>query len=453
MITTTNPPAATVKLSRIVAGDNVREDVGDVSELAKSIAEVGLLQPLVVSGELAGNGPLELIAGFRRLAALQKLKATEALALTIGADVDEGGQLARQLVENLQREDLTSIEEARGLEALVALTGSQKAAAKAVGRSTAHVSKRLALLKLPPAAHVAITEGELSLEDAAELAKVDDPKAIAKIVDDFMTNGHRYARHTLRGAVAKADDDREREAEARKLSKDHAFPIVGSKPSKAHALEGFAGLAVDLDEHLAEPCHLGVVEHENTWDTATPLRVAPYCSDPSRHDPDGESSVKVVTTTEDAERARRKAESEAAHARKARQLDARRSALAASVSGFTNRNDALKALATAVLAERLTEVNLLVETLTAVGVQLPDAPSHDRTWEPDWRQYVETIEAETIPALSIAQLYRAALYAVGVDVLASIQWNDVRTPSRTAVLGLLGLDLEAIDAEAAAASS
>ena len=135
---------------------NVRADVGDVSELAASIREHGLLAPLVV--EDLGDGYL-LLAGHRRLKAAQRL-GLEAVPCIVRPPADRASHLALMLVENLHRADLNPIDQAHAVAALKAMGRTQAEVAKMVGKSGAWVSQRVALLELPEEEQLAVAAGE-----------------------------------------------------------------------------------------------------------------------------------------------------------------------------------------------------------------------------------------------------------------------------------------------------
>jgi ParB family chromosome partitioning protein len=118
---------------------NPRQRLADIGDLADSIREYGLLQPIIV--RRAGDA-YELVAGHRRLEAAKSLGWADIPALVRSADEDQAYLLT--LIENLQRNDLTAREESRALEVLVRERGwSTRQVAGAVKRSQAYVSKRL----------------------------------------------------------------------------------------------------------------------------------------------------------------------------------------------------------------------------------------------------------------------------------------------------------------------
>jgi len=130
-----------------------------IKELAASIRTYGVVQPVLVR-QLA-TGAYRLVAGERRLRA-SRLAGLEVIPAIV-RDVDETGALELALVENLQREDLNPIDEARGYESLMELAGvTQSDVAERVGRDRSTVANSMRLLELPPDVQDLLVEGELS---------------------------------------------------------------------------------------------------------------------------------------------------------------------------------------------------------------------------------------------------------------------------------------------------
>ena len=153
-----------------------------LEELAESIRCHGILQPLSV--RRVGNG-YELIAGERRLRAGQMAGLTEIPCIVMTMDEKESGMAA--LVENLQRQDLDFIEEARGISQLmVQWSMSQEQAARIIGKSQSSVANKLRILKHSPQVLSALRAGELTERHARALLKLpteqDKLKAIVMIV-------------------------------------------------------------------------------------------------------------------------------------------------------------------------------------------------------------------------------------------------------------------------------
>ncbi|MGH8216773.1 MAG: ParB/RepB/Spo0J family partition protein, partial [Rhodanobacteraceae bacterium] len=144
--------------------------------LAASIKTQGLIQPIVVRD--AGRGQYELIAGERRWRAAKKAGLTEISAVV--RDIPAQSALAVALIENIQREELTALEEAQALRRLIdEFKLSQQQAADAVGRSRAAVANLLRLLELPEAIRDLLDEGRIEMGHARALLTLPAPRAIA----------------------------------------------------------------------------------------------------------------------------------------------------------------------------------------------------------------------------------------------------------------------------------
>ena len=138
-----------VDIGDLDRGRNVRTGLGDLDTLVESVRQVGILTPVTVASHGdSGDGRWVLVAGHRRVAAAEQagLSRVPAVVVDVGGD-DE--RLVATLVENLVREDLDPIDEARGFAMLVEAGWSQGKVSRSVGRSKGHVSKRLRLLALP----------------------------------------------------------------------------------------------------------------------------------------------------------------------------------------------------------------------------------------------------------------------------------------------------------------
>lgn len=146
---------------------NVREQLGDLTDLAESIRRKGVLQPVVVQPH---GDRFRLIAGHRRCAAAH-LAGRDVVPAVVRVDVTDAQVVEAMLEENTHRRRLNPIEEARAYRALLADgTRTQAQVAAAVGVSHMTVSKRLALLELSDAEQRAIVNKAMSLEDGWELA-------------------------------------------------------------------------------------------------------------------------------------------------------------------------------------------------------------------------------------------------------------------------------------------
>lgn len=166
-----------------------RQDVDPAAleELKASIRQAGLLQPIVVR-PIANGGGYELIAGERRLRACQALGWERIPA--VKREVDDRTALTLALIENLQRDDLSPVDEARGYERLLAeFSLAQQDVADAVGRDRSTVANALRLLKLPAAVLAMLHEGHLSVGHARALLALEDPRAAATLAREAVAQG------------------------------------------------------------------------------------------------------------------------------------------------------------------------------------------------------------------------------------------------------------------------
>ena len=148
-------------------------DENALQELADSIAQYGLIQPITV--RKLNTGYYQIIAGERRWRASRLAGLTEVPVRVIEADDRRTAELA--LVENLQREDLNPIEEAKGYRTLIEEYGlTQEEAAKSVGRSRPAITNAMRLLSLSAPVLEMVEKGELSAGHARALVPINDEK-------------------------------------------------------------------------------------------------------------------------------------------------------------------------------------------------------------------------------------------------------------------------------------
>ena len=166
-----------------------------IDELAASIAERGVLQPILVR---AVDGGYELVAGERRWRAAQQARLHEIPAIIGVFDDESSAEVA--LIENIQREDLNAIEEAEAYRQLIGRYGhSQEVLGKLVGKSRSHVANLLRLLDLPEAVRLMLMRGDISMGHARAVATASDPEALAQqIVDGDLSV--RQAEHLAKKA-------------------------------------------------------------------------------------------------------------------------------------------------------------------------------------------------------------------------------------------------------------
>lgn len=162
-------------------------DEEKLRELAQSIKEMGLLQPLVVT-ESNRPGRYLLIAGERRLRACKMIGLTHVPAIFCDTDLEARGQMALMLIENLQREDLDPIEEARAFEVLTRDHGwKQTDLAEKIGVSQSHIANRIRLLNLPASVQEGISEGKVTASVGKELATYARVPGVCEALDEAMS--------------------------------------------------------------------------------------------------------------------------------------------------------------------------------------------------------------------------------------------------------------------------
>ncbi len=154
----------------------------ELAQLANSIKEHGILQPLLVRSILGKPGTYEIIAGERRWRAAQQAKLHEMPVIVREFTDREAVEIA--LVENLQRSDLTAIEEAEGYQRLMDDYGhTQEALAKIMGKSRPYIANMLRLLALPKTVRAMLQDGKISAGHARALLKAENPDRLAKEIE------------------------------------------------------------------------------------------------------------------------------------------------------------------------------------------------------------------------------------------------------------------------------
>ena len=157
-----------------------------LEELKQSLTTSGLLQPVVVRPN--GEGKYELIAGERRLRAATQL-GWKMIAAVV-RDVDDRTLLTLALVENLQRDSLSPIDEALGYERLIGEFGaSQAEVGEMVGRNRSTVANAMRLLRLPEPVQELVHMGRLSTGHARALLQVSDQRAVPALAERAVTDG------------------------------------------------------------------------------------------------------------------------------------------------------------------------------------------------------------------------------------------------------------------------
>ena len=151
----------------------------ELGELAASVKQHGVIQPIVVRPVKGSQDRFEIIAGERRWRAAQLAGLHEVPIVPI--EVNDSDALEIMIIENVQREDLNAMEEAQGYHALAnEFKRSQEDIAKEVGKSRSHVANMMRLTKLPAEVQTLISDGKLSAGHARALIGLPDPLSAAK---------------------------------------------------------------------------------------------------------------------------------------------------------------------------------------------------------------------------------------------------------------------------------
>jgi ParB family chromosome partitioning protein len=174
----------TLPLGRIHSGKfqpRVRFDEEYLNELADSIEKNGIMQPIIVRPSPEKSGMYEIIAGERRWRAAGMAKLAEIPVII--REVDDQLALELALVENIQRQDLTPLEESAGYQRLMDEFGyTQEELARTVGKSRSHIANLLRLLTLPEEIKHFLESDELSMGHARALLNADKPVDLAREV-------------------------------------------------------------------------------------------------------------------------------------------------------------------------------------------------------------------------------------------------------------------------------
>jgi len=199
-----------------------------LQELADSITQRGILQPLLVRPHPSREGHYQIIAGERRWRASQRAQLHDVPVLV--RPLSDTDAMAAGLVENLQREDLNAVDEAEGYHRLIREFGmTQEALGDAVGKSRAHIGHFLRMLKLPEPVLGLVREGALTAGHARALSLHPTPmKAAKQIIDKNMSV---------------------RQAEELVSSVNRVAPAAKSKPERRR-LDDTEALAKTLSETL-----------------------------------------------------------------------------------------------------------------------------------------------------------------------------------------------------------
>ena len=212
----------------------------DLEDLAASIREKGILQPIIVRRLGGDSDGYEIIAGERRFRAAQRAGLREVPIVAVEANDKEALELA--IIENVQRADLNAMDEARGYERLSAEFGySHTELAKVIGKSRSHVANTVRLLKLPDSVGGLVVSGQLTAGHARALLAFEKPETVAQRIVAQGLNVREVEQLAQR-----EQDKRERIGDVEVLPARR--PNRGGEAAAiAEELSNVLGLAVTLD--------------------------------------------------------------------------------------------------------------------------------------------------------------------------------------------------------------
>ena len=212
----------------------------ELAELASSIKQHGVIQPIVVRPVKGANDRFEIIAGERRWRASQLAGLHEVPIVPV--DVTDSVAMEIAIIENVQREDLNAMEEAQGYHALAeTYKHSQDEIAKIVGKSRSHVANMMRLTKLPDDVQALIASNQLSNGHARALISLPDPSAAAKRVIAEGLNVRQTEALAHEEGVPERAPQKPRAGSAPKVAKDADTIALEKRVSDA------LGLKVSVD--------------------------------------------------------------------------------------------------------------------------------------------------------------------------------------------------------------
>jgi ParB family chromosome partitioning protein len=211
-------------------------------DLTNSIREQGILQPLIVRPTRSDPGNFEIVAGERRWRAAQRAQVHEAPVII--RDFNDAEALAVALIENIQRDELSPLEEAEAYARLSHDFGkTQEQVAEVVGKSRSHIANMTRLLDLPEDVRAMLAEGELSAGHARAILRAADPAALARqIIDEGLS---------VRDAERLGKERRARRGRSASASKGKGNAPAQAKDTDTLALEGALGNALGLHVDIA----------------------------------------------------------------------------------------------------------------------------------------------------------------------------------------------------------
>lgn len=233
-------------------------DEEKIEELARTIHTHGVIQPIVV--RLFDEEQYEIIAGERRYRAMKKLNWTEVPAIVRNLSDKETASIA--LIENLQREELTAIEEAMAYQQLIELHQlTQEALAQRLGKGQSTIANKIRLLKLPQKVQEAILKREISERHARALITIKDEETQSKLVDliiEYDLNVRQLEEHIQQLLAPKEDEVKKERPKRKAISKDIRIALNTIRQSLSMVTK--SGINVKTEEEDTEDFYLITVK-------------------------------------------------------------------------------------------------------------------------------------------------------------------------------------------------
>lgn len=445
---------------------NLRFDLGDVSSLAASITEHGLIEPVIVAPLADGSG-YRIVAGHRRTAAVQHAGLITIAAvirpdLTTRGDATSVEHLGTMLAENTQRDDLTIDEINSGIVQLAAFPGmTPTRLARTTGRSADQVKHALAAATLPEDVRPLVHAETMTLQDAVALAEFeDDPATYARLLAKISTAGPGRASYLI------SDERRKQSTKAEKAAALAALRNGGCTSVPAPAswqfphhtrMQPLTNLRTSTGKKITALTHRKCAGH------AAFLRVSDYqpeghrvtvtyvCTDPETHYHvliEDYPRRDVEPDPTDAEAAAQAEEQERIRSEWASASDQRRDWLTTLLRGKKIPDE----LARAALKAHTGRTSEVYELLT--GQPVPDDPARDAD------DAAESVYAELVAREPVARLHRHTVAylitehehaARRFDPTDRAPWNADRVADWLRLLARIGYELTDADRAATAA--
>ena len=269
---------------------NCRAELGDIDDLARSIRTHGLLTPLRL--RLLADGRYEIVAGERRWRAAQLVGLTEVPA-AIDTDCDEVSRIGAQLAENTDRLQLREVEQLAGIQQLLELGLGDDDVAVRAGLEVAEICVLRRIKALPAAVQELLAAGELTVNQAAQLAALEEPEVVEEVMAEM---GQGYSLESaLRSAPDQvrrrriADEARARltKAGVRIIDPPSGYDFTSSSTTRRIG-RGASEVNVDVRKHRKEPCHAAYL---SPWARSAKDAVTYVCTDVRRHAGDVDAGV------------------------------------------------------------------------------------------------------------------------------------------------------------------